>query len=1496
MGTKKIHLTLLLIFCFYTVNIFSINTTEAKKTLDALNIDGVLSESTWSVTNSVTKSIIGTNNNTVTFGVLWDASYIYVGVKVLDANLYSNGPNPWDNDCVEIYIDGGFNKATTYDANDFQILQQYNSSSIWCGKTVNGVLSGWTAISGGYTVEMAIPWTTIGVTPVAGSKIGFDIANDDNDAGSGRTGQLIWNGDGSSWQSAANFGELTLSTQVVGTIINVSGVGVSSERDTIAVSGTKKLDVTITPSNASIKDVTWTSSDNTVASVSPSGLVTALKAGATVITATTVNGNFKATSTIVVLTTPNVINGSSIKFSADGFIDASSSISKMTLSKGFTISGWFNMTGDGTIFALTDSNNVDLVAGGLWSIWKNELPSNDWGITYASRYLGYNTNQWYFVAFTVDASGMSKIYINGCLENQVACVSFLPKKLAKIGIGGNQNLVSNGIHPLYRGSIENVSIWNKVLTSNELKNIIINELTGSETNLIAYYKLNETSGNTAYDGTSGKNNASITGISYTRKNPGYTISASKPSKPINLIAKAAANTINLNISMPAENLSGIMYKIFSDNKVIDTVSVNYPIISHLPDNASFTIGVSALNIKSGLESDVTTISCRTLAASKVNKTNFIIDNTSTIENIWKFQPSNSIKNFVTGSEPSSNSDISGMFKMLWDDANLYVLCEVNDNAIIKYTDIAGQTIASWHNNDAFEIFVDYNNEKMMNYDKNDVQLQFFYGQSNVGGVHQENLIGGNTDGIIYTTWKTPVGINYKIKIPWSKFGTAVPSKGKFIGLEAQLDDIDANVDGRKTSLDWNAIADNAWTTPSVFGTIKLADDNFTCSISKNAESLTVIESVVAESREWKYTTTKGIGYKSFVPSETGTTLNPSYLAAGTYYIICESKVQGTIVPSNEITYVANGLNITFTATNPTCGMSNGSITASVSGGTSPYKYVWSSGDQKNKASDLGSGIYKVTVIDANNLTNFSSYTLKDDGAPTISSVIKNVSCYDGNDGSVTLTVSGGTTPYQFKWSNAATTQSINGITSGTYELTLTDAKKCQVTSSFSISEPSPMYITTSVINSQCSKSNGLLKASVTGGTPNYTYSWTGGGTDSIKDNVAAGAYSLTIKDAKQCSKTFNLIVSDIGGPKIVIDSIKNTSNGLSSGAIYVTPTGGSFPYKSTLWSNQSTSQDLTAVPEGYYTVSIVDGANCKAIAAASVLNKLSKPSICVVTVDTVSGDNLVCWYNPLNGMTDHFNVYREGGLRNQYQLVGTVAGTDDGLFIDKGANPLQKAWTYRISSVDAKGNESELSDPHTTIHLVVSQAPTGEIGLVWTKYSGVNYDGFDIWRKAENKSWIKSDQISANDIGYYTYTDLSAPKGINKYFISVVLPGTCYTRKTLKAGAGPFAAAVSNMEDNSRIKFSNPTEAVEKSDLDVDAKVYPNPFADKIMVSYTINSISDVNISLTDMSGREFERISRSSQICGLYNLELGQNVNPGSYLLKISIGNKSNIIRVVKY
>jgi len=162
--------------------------------------------------------------------------------------------------------------------------------------------------------------------------------------------------------------------------------------------------------------------------------------------------------------------------------------------------------------------------------------------------------------------------------------------------------------------------------------------------------------------------------------------------------------------------------------------------------------------------------------------------------------------------PSNEADLSASYKAMWDEKNLYVLIDVTDDSLKNDSDSD-----MWYLDDCVEVFIDADNSKSESYGDNDAQYHFDWDKSSPSMDRFQN---GKMDGIEFAMVTTENGYRTEIKFPWSTLG-AEPSAGKKIGLDVHVNDDDDGGD-RDSKLTWRGKEDNAWETPSVFGTAELA--------------------------------------------------------------------------------------------------------------------------------------------------------------------------------------------------------------------------------------------------------------------------------------------------------------------------------------------------------------------------------------------------------------------------------------------------------------------------------------------------------------------------------------------------------------------------------------------------------------------------------------------------------------------------------------------------
>lgn len=332
------------------------------------------------------------------------------------------------------------------------------------------------------------------------------------------------------------------------------------------------------------------------------------------------------------------------------------------------------------------------------------------------------------------------------------------------------------------------------------------------------------------------------------------------------------------------------------------------------------------------------------------------------------------------------------------------------------------------------------------------------------------------------------------------------------------------------------------------------------------------------------------------------------------------------------------------STNVSCnGAADGSATAAVVGGTSPYTYSWNTIPVQNTitATNLNAQTYSVTVTDFNGCIASSSILILQNnalvaviGAPT------NVSCNGLSDGAATVAVAGGIAPFIYTWNDPSTqsTATASTLAAGTYIVQVADFNNCLALDTVIITEPQILVVgLDSLKHVNCfGGSDGFIDVNATGGSfPYTTYAWTPNiSTGQTANGLSQGNYNVVVTDNNGCTATNSFIINEPMALTAVLDSI-NATCGNSNGSATVTSTnGGTSPYTYS-WNDPSNQQTITASSLGAatYSVTITDAKNCSLISSI-VVNNLAGPII-----DSIVKTNVLC-FGESNGTA---NVFANGG-------------------------------------------------------------------------------------------------------------------------------------------------------------------------------------------------------------------------------------------------------------
>lgn len=342
----------------------------------------------------------------------------------------------------------------------------------------------------------------------------------------------------------------------------------------------------------------------------------------------------------------------------------------------------------------------------------------------------------------------------------------------------------------------------------------------------------------------------------------------------------------------------------------------------------------------------------------------------------------------------------------------------------------------------------------------------------------------------------------------------------------------------------------------------------------------------------------------------------------------------------------NGVAVSVTSAGTNCSASNGSASASVLSGNGPYTYAWSpSGGNNANAVGLTAGPYTVNVTDASGCTGSASVMVQQGPAnANVSISASNIACFGGNNGSATVTATGGQQPYQYAWSNGGNTATINNLVAAAFTVTVTTASGCVSTAIVNITQPASMLTVNATTASPIAcfgNTNGSAGANVNGGVAPYQYAWTTTPAQNTMNatNLAAGSYSCTVTDAAGCVVSSSVTLTQPSAVSVSMASTTPVScNGGSNGSATVSASGGSggFTYS---WNTTPVQFSQTAgnLIAGNYIVTVTDINGCQSTLPVSV----TQPP--VLSAGISSAINVSC-----NGGTNGQATVSVGGGTSPY--------------------------------------------------------------------------------------------------------------------------------------------------------------------------------------------------------------------------------------------------------
>jgi hypothetical protein len=477
----------------------------------------------------------------------------------------------------------------------------------------------------------------------------------------------------------------------------------------------------------------------------------------------------------------------------------------------------------------------------------------------------------------------------------------------------------------------------------------------------------------------------------------------------------------------------------------------------------------------------------------------------------------------------------------------------------------------------------------------------------------------------------------------------------------------------------------------------------------------------------------------------------SGLPAGMYLVTVTDAETCTASATVTLTQPLS-LTVNATATAQTAvGINNGTATALPTGGTPGFTYSWSTGVNTATINGLAPGNYTVTVTDTHGCSASKTVVVNVYNC-TIAALpsLVNATCANIANGNVSITMTGGTAPFNYSWSNGATTASIANLPAGNYLVTVTDAAGCTTLANAAITQPSSIAVNaTATAQTAVGLNNGTATVTPVGGTPGFTYFWSNNSTNSTINSLAPGNYSVTVTDMNGCTAAqtvvvglFNCLVT--AQSNIVNASCMDTPNG----AVTITMNGGTAPFTYT-WNNGATTQAIVNQLPGNYFVTVTDLSGCQTITPVNIgiTDQIAPVLTCPASIRVCPNSNIVQYPAPVAsdncGLTGSLLLQTGGLPPGSFFPLGTTVQTFR--LTDGGGNTAVCTFEVIVSSPVVFEN--------VQVTNAVNNQNNGAVNII---VSGGTAPYFFLWTNSIGQFIGASEDISNLAPGFYAVkvTDL----------------------------------------------------------------------------------------------------------------------------------------------
>ncbi|MBS1611625.1 MAG: T9SS type A sorting domain-containing protein [Bacteroidetes bacterium] len=529
-------------------------------------------------------------------------------------------------------------------------------------------------------------------------------------------------------------------------------------------------------------------------------------------------------------------------------------------------------------------------------------------------------------------------------------------------------------------------------------------------------------------------------------------------------------------------------------------------------------------------------------------------------------------------------------------------------------------------------------------------------------------------------------------------------------------------------------------------------------------------------------------------------------------------------------------------------------------------------------------------------------TVGSNGGLTMNASSTNASCGLTN-GTATAAVTAGTPPYTYAWSTGASTQSIGGLTAGTYNVTVTGQGGCSATASTTVSATAGLSVSTTSNSASCGANNGTATASVTSGSGPYTYAWSNSlGSTQTVSNLGSGTYTVTVTGQGGCSATASVVVSATPGVAVTASAV-NAGCG-NGGSVTANVTAGTGPY-TYVWNNNQTTSTIN-VGAGTYTVTVTGQGGCTATATATVTSAANLTATFSVTQPSCGGNNGSITCLNVSGVSPINVTWTSGGsnVGNTYTISNLAGGTYQ--FHAQDANGCTIDTSFVLNGGGGLGSVPVTIDQDTLC--------SGDTATLCAPAGYANYQ----WNNGATTQCVQTRfagnyYVTVTDAGNCTASSLAKPVAVRPLPpVSVTVNGDTMTSfnavsyqwffngqpipnatgsQWIAEQSGTYTVQITDI--NGCHATSNPI-SMTRTGIDVvvleNMKVYPNPSALRGWYLEVDASLIGSTAEVYDYNGR----LMYSNKLSDV-KTEIEFSAAQGVYVLKITNGERAISQKIIK-